>query len=580
MPHKRQIAVSVRRAFQILAQYPAGLSTNDLWTELTRPQSSGQSNGNGNQGLSSFEKFSFSCVGPIKAGWLLIERNQWMLSAEGRTALETYSNPEEFFNQAGRCSRQAWLAVQFPNAYATAGRAKDQLSSELRTIRRVGLSRLVKQTLGRKETWQQLLPIQSPRNLTVDSKITGKGSSLTQHLSSAGVSYSQGGHAIYLSPQSAKQTALSSLIDEYPATAGIKLVKNQGGVDDVGYINGRAKGDSRIHLNLVHNTRQLSLVANFLYAKGIGPRLYDLANIHCDDQVWTAYIVEDVGNTAPSPKQCLKGVERLRQLHNEGIVKVILPEGFDDPEFQCPHCSGNALVDANGNFRYIDFQNFLLNYYERFLTELAREAAMKTHFGDTSVLRGGRYLYQSVPGVNLPAKRDVSNRMKTLTRLFEQAHVSVKERVVLDIGCNLGMMMAQYLRLGAKWCHGWDRAFTIPYTERMLLALGCTRFSTTAADITPDQPMLTDIPPHVARSIEGCVISYLAIRGHINWLSSLRHIPWSFLIYEGHEGESYADFLSYLEDLRSLVQFQLGPVATYVDGDSEERAVALLLRQQ
>jgi hypothetical protein len=237
------------------------------------------------------------------------------------------------------------------------------------------------------------------------------------------------------------------------------------------------------------------------------------------------------------------------------------------------------LVDSEGQFKYIDFQNFLLGDYEKYLTALAAEAAAQTHFGDTAMLRGGRYLYQSVPGVKLPAKRSVANRMTTLTNLLQKAGVSVSERVVLDIGCNIGMMMAEYLKAGAKWCHGWDRALTVLHTERILLALGCTRFSTTGTDISQSQPISTDLPEHVARSLEGCVISYLAVRGHLNWLEALGEIPWSFMIYEGHEGETTQDFQVYLNELRALTNFEVGPIAHYVDGDSDERHVAIILRR-
>jgi hypothetical protein len=50
------------------------------------------------------------------------------------------------------------------------------------------------------------------------------------------------------------------------------------------------------------------------------------------------------------------------------------------------------------------------------------------------------------------------------------------------------------------------------------------------------------------------------------------------MIYEGHEGETSKDFESYLAELRKLTSFELGPVSTYVDGDSEERTVAILLK--
>jgi hypothetical protein len=280
----------------------------------------------------------------------------------------------------------------------------------------------------------------------------------------------------------------------------------------------------------------------------------------------------------PTVAECQSGIETLRRLDTDGILKVILPDGFDDEEFECPGCCNNALVDSDGQFKYIDFQNFLLGDYEKYLTDLATAAGEDTHFGDTAALRGGRYLYQSVPGVKLPAKRSVANRMKTVSRLLEEAGVSVAERLVLDVGCNIGMMMSEYLKSGAKWCHGWDRAFTTPHTERMLLALGCTRFSTTGTDITASRELTDDLPKHATSSLDGCVISYLAVRGHLGWLDALKKIPWSFMIYEGHEGETSKDFETYLDELRSLTNVELGPTNTYIDGDSEERTVAILLR--
>jgi hypothetical protein len=82
----------------------------------------------------------------------------------------------------------------------------------------------------------------------------------------------------------------------------------------------------------------------------------------------------------------------------------------------------------------------------------------------------------------------------------------------------------------------------------------------------------------VAASLDGCVVSYLAVRGHLGWLDALKTIPWSFMIYEGHEGETAKDFESYLDELRSLTNVELGATSTYIDGDSEERTVAILLR--
>ncbi len=574
---KRQLAEHVRRLFQILLQHPEGLSTKELWERLNQDLADGGNNQS--EATLSFEELSFACVGPIKAGWLVVNQHWWLLSPEGKRAYEDYRDPRRLMVEAGERSSQGWLAVHFPRAYSTAGKIKDQVTSEVRTIRRVGVSRLLKQAFGKTTPWQEVLPIQSPRTISLSGINLPSTESLVDYLRGIGASYSEGAHAIYLSPQSIERTLFKSLVDDYPSTVGIKIVKNQGGVEDGVYLTGRAKGDSRIQLGMVHGHRHLSLVANFLYLMGVGPRLYDLVNLTCGDQFWTAYVVEDVGCRIPTVAECEAGLQRLRELDSQGFIRVILPEGFEDPEFECPTCCNNALVSSAGRFSYIDFQNFLLGDYEKFLTDLATEAAEKSHFGDTNVLRGGRYLYQSVPGVKLPGKRNVANRMETLSELLKKARVSVTERVVLDVGCNIGMMMAEYLRLGAKWCHGWDRPFVTPHTERMLLALGCTRFSTTGTDITRSRALVDDLPVHVRASLDGCVISYLAVRGHLDWLDALKQIPWSFLIYEGHEGETHKDFETCLENLRSLTNFEVGPESTYIDGDSEERTVAILLNR-
>lgn len=574
---KRQLAENVRQIFQILLQHPEGLSTKELWERFN--QDLADRGNNHSEATPSFEELTFACVGPIKAGWLMVDRQRWLLSPEGKRAYEDYQEPRRLMVEAGKRSSQGWLAVHFPRAYSTAGRTKDQVTSEVRTIRRIGVSRLLKQALGKTTPWQEVLPVQSPRTISLSEINLSATESLVDYLRGVGVSFSEGGHAIYLSPKSIESTLFKSLVGDYPSKVGIKIVKNQGDVEGGGYLNGRAKGDSSIQLGRVHGHGHLSLVANFLYLMAVGPRLYDLVNLRCGDRFWTAYIVEDVGNRIPTVSECESGIQRLRELDSQGFIRVILPEGFEDPEFECPTCCNNALVNDAGEFRYIDFQNFLLGDYEKFLTDLATEAAEKSHFGDTNVLRGGRYLYQSVPGVKLPGKRNVANRMETLSELLKTAGVSVTERVVLDVGCNIGMMMAEYLRLGAKWCHGWDRPVVTPHTERMLLALGCTRFSTTGTDITRSRALVDDLPAHVAASLDGCVISYLAVRGHLDWLDALKQIPWSFLIYEGHEGETREDFETYLLNLRSLTSFELGPESTYIDGDSEERTVAILLNR-
>jgi hypothetical protein len=168
--------------------------------------------------------------------------------------------------------------------------------------------------------------------------------------------------------------------------------------------------------------------------------------------------------------------------------------------------------------------------------------------------------------------------VKLLCELMAESDISVQDRLVLDIGCNIGMMMAQYLKLGALWCHGWDRAHVTPHTEDLLLALGCTRFSLTGTDVVQSRRLEDDLPQFLRSHLERCAVSYLAVRGHVGWLDALARIPWSFLIYEGHEDETMVQFGRHMEELRKLTDFRIRASGEYSDGDSERRIVAILLR--
>jgi hypothetical protein len=58
----------------------------------------------------------------------------------------------------------------------------------------------------------------------------------------------------------------------------------------------------------------------------------------------------------------------------------------------------------------------------------------------------------------------------------------------------------------------------------------------------------------------GCVVSYLAVRAHLGWLKALENSLWSFLLYEGHEGETREDFEGYLKRLNQMVAVDVAAV--------------------
>jgi hypothetical protein len=567
---RKDTGILVRGLFEVLLDHPDGLPIDAaLESSLARLFH--------DKDERVCEQLLRGCVAPIKAGWLVLNNEGFALSPEGKQAYQRHSDPDEFLLTAGKQSVRGWMSIHFPDSYFFLGKLRDQFASEYRVARRVEIKNLFEKAIGTPAVWQEVLPVQTARRISIpDLALTNLPSFLAE-LGNQGLAFSKGGHAIYLPPETVEQTAFRVLANYYPPNTGLKIVKHPGGLSESVYVY-KGDGESRLQLRLIHNLRHLTLVANLLHVHDVGPRLHDLVELDCGGNLWTAFVTEHVENPLTSNEVCESGITTIRELEQKGLVKVILPAGFDDAEFQCPNCSGNAFMTRDGKFRYIDFQNFALTGYGEYLKYVALEAAKASHFGDTSIIRGGRYLYQTVPGLSLPGKRDIGVRMKALTALLDEAGVSVKDRLVLDVGCNVGMMMAQYLKMGALWCHGWDQQVVVPHTERLLYALGCTRFSTTGGVITRSIRLQDNLAPHVRPHLEGCAISYLAIRGHIDWLDALAEIPWAFMIYEGHEGETTEQSLKYLEEFNTRVPFQIAAQGEYADGDSESRTAAILIR--
>jgi hypothetical protein len=572
------------KALDILIEQPHGLAApavfqlineRDALTEeelTTKPSRS----------LRRFEELVWlSTVAPAKAGWLRNDPECWMFTDEGKRKFQALGNAEEFISRAAAQSAKGWLSVQFPEVYSFLGKTAERLKIEFKLLRRVGVRELLARTFGLAPSWEEVLPVQAPQRYVVPGVTWDDSSALLSYLNATGANFAQGGHAIYLPPETLKQTVFSVLADNYPENAGLKIVNTPGGLENGHYVRngyGNGPGQSKLQKNLIYDHQRLTLVANLLSSHGVGPRLYDLVELECNGSQWVGYVIEHVSGRTPSLNKCNEALSQMRAMEESGLIRNNMPDGWEDEDFRGPACNGNALLDDAGQVRYVDFQNFILTGYEKFLRQLALEATEKSHFGETTVLRGGRrYLYQSVPGVALPAKRNPEQRMKVVLELMKDAGVSMERRLVLDVGCNIGGMMAQYLKLGARWCHGWDRDYLTPHTEKLVLALGCTRFSMTGGDIDRDTD-LTNLPDFLRPSLDGCVISYLAVRGHVGWLNALGKIPWSFLIYEAHEGESRADFDRHLRELSEIVGIRVAAATTYTDGDSDERLVAILMR--
>jgi hypothetical protein len=276
--------------------------------------------------------------------------------------------------------------------------------------------------------------------------------------------------------------------------------------------------------NVSHRSRILSLNHQHLHRGA--PRLYDLVEIRDGAKIpWTAFVIQDVA-AAPQP---------------------------DDS---------------------------ILQNYESYLRELAASVTEQSHFGGRMRVLGGKtgcFLYQEIPSLDRPAKRSPRMRLQAWDPLLQRAHVSIEGKVIFDIGCNLGLMGAEYLRRGAHWVHGWDQPQVVEAARKVLLSVGCTRFSLTGQRLGKDSDLASHLPEHLqAVDREGAILSYLSVREHLGWLPGLSAIPWHYMLYEGHPEDRRIE--THVAELNALIPVRLLTSDRVSDGVAATHDIAVIER--
>ena len=438
---------------------------------------------------------------------------------------------------------------------------------------------LARRLSGASKAWQDALPVQAPLRIPFEwPESSFSADSLKELCEKRGLPVFSGHDAVYLPPRTWAQTALAFLQDKYPANCGLKIARRSGSSEQP-YLRPRKGRSVQRWLSFPHTKQTLTF--NFLYLQKVAPRLFDLIELAAPDgELWTAYVVEHAAGRKPDNETYDKVVGRLKALEAEDLIRLVNPEAWNVDDFRKPDCAGNLLLSQDGRGVYVDIHNFILHRYDKYLHEMGKSAAATSHFGGRSFVLGGRdghYLYQEIPGVALPAKRSPADRMKIYDRMMESCGLDFRDKVIFDIGCNMGLMGAEYLRRQAAWLHGWDLPEMVSATERVLLAIGCTRFSLTPARLSKTTDLTRDLPPHLkAIAPERGLVNYLAIRGHVGWLDALGRLPWKYMLYEGHQDDTGLD--GYIQQLAQIVPVKVAAAERVCDAHSRPRDVAIIER--
>src|ERR1700752_734165 len=106
---RRRQGELVRGVFQLLLTQQDGLPAKDILRKIEQvvpPNVFEESDYPNRPGVRRYERIiRFSTMPAVKAGWLIKDRGQWILTEEGRRAFEKFTDPEQFLRESMRLYR-------------------------------------------------------------------------------------------------------------------------------------------------------------------------------------------------------------------------------------------------------------------------------------------------------------------------------------------------------------------------------------------------------------------------------------------------------------------------------------------
>ena len=389
----------------------------------------------------------------------------------------------------------------------------------------------------------------------------------------------EGAHTFYVPPQANIKQVLGDVSAGYPSGCGFKILKDFRAPVEARYLF-KHRRTLPLLGKLIGTPKDQLLAANYLYAIGLGPRVWDLTCWHAGERDYTVFVLDHVEGRSPTTTECAAFRKELAGFCDTSQLRVLIPQWRENGDFQPPDCNGNLIYSsATGRTQYIDFQNFGLRNPSAWSGDILKRAKGAFHFGTSKRLRGGKYLYQSVPGICRVARRNTAKRWAVIRGALRDSGIDTNGRVVLDVGCNAGMMIHCALADGAAWAHGWDLPEVVGSTGELLLSLGATRFSLTGATLNTDYRIEDDLPEHLRDRLGEAVVFYLAVRKHLGLLESLSRIPWRALVYEGHQWEQSSEVPHFLSPLLTD-GVEISAASSISDGDCGSRPLLVLKRRR
>ena len=131
-------------------------------------------------------------------------------------------------------------------------------------------------------------------------------------------------------------------------------------------------------------------------------------------------------------------MDRLEKALEETPLEMIMPGWRSKPDFGCPGCNGNLLASPTAPCATSTSRPSPSTATAGSTT--SSSGATATHFGEEVSGRGGRYLYQGIPGVRPPPSAAPSSGGTPSPTPWPPPGSRSTTGLVIDVGCNAAMM--------------------------------------------------------------------------------------------------------------------------------------------
>ena len=416
--------------------------------------------------------------------------------------------------------------------------------------------------------FKRFIGLQKIKTVKVNSLILKDKDSLIKSLK--GYEFNEGGWTIYIKNicNLLDIKYINGLINENIYEIGIKIL-----------INDKNKPKDSYGLRpfgKTANVKEILRVGNLLFLNKIGPKIYDLILLE-DDFKNTAYafLVQDIKKNESKKINDEELSKFLKKIETLKFLQPAFRNIKNSDDFKIDNNKENIVKSANDKIMFLDFQSFdITNEYE-YLKNISMRANI-TSFGKNRFLKNQFYIYQTIPGIQ-KGKRDTYDRWGKLDEIFKNCRIDIRDKVFLDVGCNLGLNCYYALSKGASFVFGIDTKEISEITSEFLNALGCTRYEIFGLDLNAKESYQLFSKKNISKTN---ILIYSSIAHHIGYPSEIGNLNLEYILFEGKGNSTIQENLDDMKDSGWIKENNYSLLySNYLqDGDSGKRPYYLLKR--